>query len=291
MWLFKKKIDEELIKKINNKSRIIRYLELIVGIFLLAFAFQFFLLPTNIVCGNVSGISIILEKTLGLKPSYVVFFLNVFLLMVSYFALGKKATINSLIGSILLPIFIEVLSHFTLDVDTSQTLLMALFAGIINGLGAGLVFKAGFTSGGTDIINQIISKYGHTSIGTAMLMSDGLIVVAGCFFFGFTKFLYALVVLYLISLLSDKVLLGISNNKAVYIITDKDDEVKDYIVNYLHHGITMFNARGGYTKEKENVLMCVIPTSEYIRLRDGIKTIDEDAFFVVTDAYESFGGE
>ena len=168
---------------------------------------------------------------------------------------------------------------------------MALFAGIINGLGAGLVFKAGFTSGGTDIINQIIAKYGHTSIGTAMLMSDGLIVVAGCFFFGFTKFLYALVVLYLISLLSDKVLLGISNNKAVYIITDKEDEVKDYIVNYLHHGITMFNARGGYTKDKQDVLMCVIPTSEYIRLRDGIKTIDDEAFFVVTDAYESYGGE
>ena len=110
-------------------------------------------------------------------------------------------------------------------------------------------------------------------------------------FFGFTKFLYALVVLYLVSILSDKVLLGISNSKALYIITEKDDEVKDYIVNYLHHGVTMFNARGGYTKDKQNVLMCVIPTSEYIRLRDGIKEIDEEAFFVVTDAYESFGGE
>lgn len=291
MWIFRKKIDEEVLKKIDAKNRVMRYLELILGIFLLAFAFQFFLLPTNIVCGNISGISIILEKTIGLRPSIVVFFLNVILLIISYFALGRKSTINSLIGSILLPIFIEILSYFKLDVDTSQTLLMALFAGIINGLGAGLVFKAGFTSGGTDIINQIIAKYGHTSIGTAMLMSDGLIVVAGCFFFGFTKFLYALVVLYLISLLSDKVLLGISNNKAVYIITDKEDEVKDYIVNYLHHGITMFNARGGYTKDKQDVLMCVIPTSEYIRLRDGIKTIDDEAFFVVTDAYESYGGE
>ncbi len=291
MWIFRKKIDEEVLKKIDAKNRVMRYLELILGIFLLAFAFQFFLLPTNIVCGNISGISIILEKTIGLRPSIVVFFLNVILLIISYFALGRKSTINSLIGSILLPLFIEILIYFKLDVDTSQTLLMALFAGIINGLGAGLVFKAGFTSGGTDIINQIIAKYGHTSIGTAMLMSDGLIVVAGCFFFGFTKFLYALVVLYLISLLSDKVLLGISNNKAVYIITDKEDEVKDYIVNYLHHGITMFNARGGYTKDKQDVLMCVIPTSEYIRLRDGIKTIDDEAFFVVTDAYESYGGE
>ena len=259
MWIFRKKIDEEVLKKIDAKNRVMRYLELILGIFLLAFAFQFFLLPTNIVCGNISGISIILEKTIGLRPSIVVFFFFVILLIISYFALGRKSTI--------------------------------IFAGIINGLGAGLVFKAGFTSGGTDIINQIIAKYGHTSIGTAMLMSDGLIVVAGCFFFGFTKFLYALVVLYLISLLSDKVLLGISNNKAVYIITDKEDEVKDYIVNYLHHGITMFNARGGYTKDKQDVLMCVIPTSEYIRLRDGIKTIDDEAFFVVTDAYESYGGE
>lgn len=291
MWPFKKKVDKDILKKVDAKNIVFRYIELILGIFLLAFAFQFFLLPTNIVCGNTSGIAIILEKAAGFKPSTVVFMCNIVLLAISYFTLGRKITFNSLIGSILLPIFIELLSHVNLDIDASNVLLMALFGGILSGLGEGLVFKAGFTGGGTDIVNQIIAKYGHTSIGTAMIFGDGIVVVAGAFFFGFTKFLYALVVLYLVSILSDKVLLGISNSKALYIITEKDDEVKDYIVNYLHHGVTMFNARGGYTKDKQNVLMCVIPTSEYIRLRDGIKEIDEEAFFVVTDAYESFGGE
>ncbi len=291
MWPFKKKVDKDILEKVEAKNILIRYFELVVGIFLIAFEFQYFLLPTNIVCGNVSGIAIILEKVFSLRPSTVIFIGNIVLLAVSYFALGKKATINSLIGSILLPIFVELLSHYNLDLDLSQTLLIALFAGIIGGIGSGFVFKAGFTSGGTDIINQIIAKYGHTSVGTAMLMSDGLIVIVGMFFFGFTNTLYALVVLYLVSLLSDRVLLGISNNKALYIITEKEDEVKDYIVNYLHHGVTLFNARGGYTKDKQKVLMCVIPTSEYIKLREGIKEIDDEAFFVVTDAYESFGGE
>lgn len=98
------------------------------------------------------------------------------------------------------------------------------FGGIIYGFGAGLVFKAGFTTGGTDIINQILSKYLHMSMGNAMLISDGLIVVLGGFFFGATKLMYALIVIYIIGLMTDKVLLGISNSKAFYIITNEDEK-------------------------------------------------------------------
>ena len=124
-----------------------------------------------------------------------------------------------------------------------------------------------------------------------MIMSDGLIVLSGGIFFGITKLMYALVVLYIISALTDKVVLGISDSKAFYIITEKEDLVKEFILKYLNHGVTMFEARGGFTKEKQRVLMCVVPTKEYFELKEGIHQIDNDAFFVVTDAYEVFGGE
>ena len=124
-----------------------------------------------------------------------------------------------------------------------------------------------------------------------MLLCDGLIVLSSSFVFGPTKMMYAIIILYLISLMSDKVILGVSDSKAFYIITDEDEKVKQYILKYLNHGVTVFNARGGFAKEKQTVLMCVLPTKDYYRLKEGLREIDKNAFFVVTDAYQVFGGE
>ena len=91
--------------------------------------------------------------------------------------------------------------------------------------------------------------------------------------------------------MTDKVLLGISNSKAFYIITNEDAKIKDYLLNELHHGVTIFNVKGGYTNKKDEVILCVVPTNEYYRVKEGIHEIDKEAFFVVCDAYEVFGGE
>lgn len=170
-------------------------------------------------------------------------------------------------------------------------LLSAIFGGVVAGIGAGLIYKAGFTNGGTDIVNQIVSKYCKVSIGKAIMMSDGLILLSGTFVFGINNFMYALIVLYIISVLTDRVLLGISDSKAFYIVTEKDNEVKEFVLDKLSHGVTIFEARGGYENKKQKVLFCVIPTKEYFKLKEGISLIDDKAFFVVTDAYEVYGGE
>ena len=162
---------------------------------------------------------------------------------------------------------------------------------MLHGFGLGLVFKAGFTIGGTDIVNQIISKYAKLSMGKCMLISDGLIILASGFFFGLNSMLYSIIILYIMSIMSDKVVLGISDNKVFYIITDKDEEIKTYIMDYLKHGVTIFDVKSGYKNKNDNVLMTVLPTKDYYRLREGIKEIDDNAFFIVTDSYEVFGGE
>lgn len=295
MSFFKKKklVDANIIKQIYKKYRIRRYLQLLVGLTLLSVAFNLFLLPNNIVFGGVSGLSIIVKQIFGITPSLFIMISSIVLLVVSYIFLGKEQTKWSVLGSILFPVFVRLTANISqyIAIDTTQLLLSAIFGGILYGLGAGLVFKAGFTTGGTDIINQIFSKYFHMSMGNAMLMSDGIIVLSGVFVFGVTKLMYAIIVLYIISVLTDKVLLGISDSKAFYIIAEKDDEIKEYVLTYLNHGVTIFDARGGFTKEKEKVLLCVVPTKEYFKLKEGIHEIDPSAFFVVTDAYEVFGGE
>lgn len=274
-------------------KKVRRYLEFIFGVFCIAFSFNVLLLPNDIVFGGVSGVSIITKNLFNLEPASFILITSIILLLVSFIFLGKKQTIASIFGSLLFPIFIKVTVNFEsyLHLGQLDLLLAAVFGGLINGLGAGLIFRAGFTTGGTDILNQIVSKYFKVSIGNAMIFVDGLIVISGVFVFGINKLLYALITLYVISSITDKVLLGISSSKAFYIVTSCEKEVKDYILNNLGHGITIFNAIGGYSKANQKVLMCVIPTREYFKLKEGIHEIDQDAFFVVTDSYQVYGGE
>ena len=292
-WFKKFEKQGHILEKVEAKDKLKRYFELVIGILLIAIAFNLFLLPNELVFGGVSGLSIIVSKFITIDASTFIMIDSLLLLVVSFLVLGKSDTKASTVGSILFPIFVNITANIGeyIKLDTGNVLLSAVFGGIIYGFGAGLVFKAGFTTGGTDIINQILSKYLHMSMGNAMLISDGLIVVLGGFFFGATKLMYALIVIYIIGLMTDKVLLGISNSKAFYIITNEDEKIRDYLLNELHHGVTIFSVKGGYTHKKDEVILCVVPTREYYRVKEGIHEIDSEAFFVVCDAYEVSGGE
>ena len=227
------------------KQEIKRYLTLSVGLFLYAFAYNLFLKTNNIVAGDVDGIANIFKSIIN--PNLLITILCVALLIISFPLLGVKTSIGSVIGTILFPLFVTLTSNISeyIVIDSSDLLLVAIVAGVIRGIGYGLTFKMGFTTGGTDIVNQIVAKYFHTSIGTAMLIVDGSIVVAGGFTFGWTSMLYALIVLYILSVITDRIMLGISKSKSFYIITDEEDKVKDYIMNELGHGVTIFPVKGG----------------------------------------------
>lgn len=284
---------EQVRDKIDNKSKFKRYAQFCLGCLLVAISFNLFLAPNDLVPGGVSGFSVIINHLLGINKSIIILGLSLLLLILSYIFLGKNKTRGSILGSLLFPLFVEITSNISeiIQIDTSQLLLSAVFGGILYGFGAGIIFKAGFTTGGTDILNQIISKYAKVSMGKSMLICDGTIVLLSGIVFGPTKLMYSVIILYLISYMSDRVILGVSDSKAFYIVTDEEKKIKEYVIKYLNHGVTVFNAKGGYKKEKQTVLLCVLPTKDYYKLKEGIHEIDPDAFFVVTDAYEVFGGE
>lgn len=293
MSIIAKLKNKNIINQIAKQKQIKRYINFVIGCFLVSVAYNLFLAPNDIVAGGISGVAIIFNGLFNWNNSVVMLAFNVFLLILSYFMLGKEKTKNTLLGSILFPLFVELTSHINmwLQLDTSQLLVSSIFGGLLYGFGLGMMLKAGFSGGGTDIINQINSKYLKMSIGKSMLMVDGGIVLASAFTFGATKVMYAIISLYIISMISDRVILGISDSKAFYIITNKEEEIKEYILKVLNHGVTIFNAKGGYATKDQTVLMCVLPTKEYYKLKAGIKEIDNKAFVVVTDAYEVFGGE
>jgi len=278
---------------IYRKYNVKKYFSFLFGTLLSALGFNLFLYPMSIVYGGIGGLSILLNELLKVEPAMIVFVGQCVLLVISLLLLGKKKTLNTIVGAMLLPLFIKLTANIgdIIYIDMSNQLLIAVFGALFMGGGIGTVYKAGFTLGGTDIINQIINKYFRISMGKALMITDSIIVSCGIFVFGFTKGLYAFVILYIIGTLVDKVLLGISDSKAFYIITTKDEEVIDYVINVLNRGVTIFKVKGGYKGKNDQVLFCVVPTNEYYKLRSGVKEIDENAFFVVTDAYEVYGGE
>lgn len=276
-----------------SKKYLSRLFNLFIGLFIFSCGFTFFLLPNNLVFGGVSGLSIIFKELFGFDTSLFIFIVSVALLLISFLILGKEKSVGSVLGSLLLPVFLEITNFLSnyIVIEEIELILSAIFGGLLAGIGIGLVMKAGFTTGGTDIINQIMHKYLKISLGKSMFIIDIIIVASSIFVFGLNNFIYALVVLYIMTVMTDRVILGVGRKKAFYIVTDKTTEVKEFIIKTLGHGITVFDAVGGFKKKDQKVIFCVIPTSEYFILKEGINKIDDEAFFVVCDAYEVSGGE
>lgn len=302
MLFFKKKdiIEENILKKLSEKDRIKRYTFLVIGCFLLALSFNLFFAPFNLVTGGVSGIAIVIENVFGISSIKFIVISYILLLIVSYFSLGYEDTKHSLIGSILYPLFVYLTRNIGTDInfDVTNMLLISIFGAIIYGLGSGLTFKYGFSTGGSDIIFQIISKKFKVSIGNAMKIFNIVIIVGAGFFVGekigvyeFTNVMYAIIIVYIVSILNDKVLLGISESKSFYIITDHETSIKHFLMEELNRGVTVLEGRGGYTGDRKKVLMCVIPTKEYFLAKEGILEIDKNAVILINDVYQSTGIE
>lgn len=270
-----------------------KILQFLLGCFLIAIAYNLFIAPNSIVPGGVAGISVIINSLFGFDNATTYLIINLLLLAMSFVFLGKKQTTSTIAGTLIVPIMIAATKHINvwIQLDTSKVLLSTIMGGIIYGVGLGLVLRIGYTTGGTVILNQILSKYLKVGVGKSIILSDGLIVILSGIFLGTYTFLYSILMIYIISIISDRIILGISRNKMFYIISEKDEEIKKYIYEELKHSATIFKSKGGYSEKSQNIIMTVIPTIEFYELKTNIKKIDKEAFFIITDSYELYGGE
>lgn len=282
----------ELIEQLNTKDRAARCAIFIWGVLIYAIAFSIFFSPRNIVTGGTMGLSIIFEDLFAINPSFTVFIVSFVFLLLGYILLGKTYAIKTIFGVVMLPIFMEFSSIFQsfLDVSNSSLFLVAIFGGIMMGLGNGMIVRSGYSVGGFQTIYQIFYKYFGVSIGRSTLWINGLLIVVSGFFYGFSMSLYAVIGLYVSSVVTDKVMLESSVNKTFYIVTERDKEISQFIKENLGYGSTVVNARGGYTNDKKKVLICAIPTRQYYQLKEVVRSIDEDVFFLITDTYEIYNG-
>ena len=281
------KIDNTaLLREIHESKKLKRTAMFLLGILLSAISFNLFIRPSHLIFG-VSGISIITEHLLKIDPSIVILLGNLTLLVACYAFLGAEKAKLAIIGSLLYPSLVKMTSFLPNYINLGETepIVIAVCGALISGLGSGIVFKNNFTSGGTDILKQIFSKYGKMPYSKASIYSEGLIMTLGGLVFGWQSFIYSVIALTISGKISDKVIMGISEYKTLQIITNKENEITEFITNNLNHGITQIDAKGGYTDEKRKILLCAIPTREYFILTEGIKKLDPNAFVIAIDTY------
>lgn len=279
-------------KRRNNQAALkfesaLEYINVLIGSAIIALAFNVFLLPNQIASGGVSGISTILLSVFGWEPAYVQWAFNIPLFIAGVVLLGKQFGVKTLIGTLFLPFVVFLTKN--IDPWTNDALLGALFGGIAVGLGLGIVFRGNGSTGGTDLAAQIITKYTGLTLGTSVVLIDGLIVISAALVFDIERGLYALIALYVTSKTIDLVQVGFGRSKTAMIITNKQEEVRAGILNKIDRGVTKLSAYGGFTDDERPVLMCVVDQREFTKLKQLVKSLDPTAFVVVMDASEVLG--
>ncbi len=264
------------------------YPVIFLGSAMIAVALNKFIIPNRITLGGASGIATILEYTLNIKPSYVVLIINVPLIVISWLVLGKNYVKKSLFGVLALSLFLEITK---LKALTNDLLLASVAGGVLMGFGAGIVMLKGSSTGGTEILAKIINSY-HPEfpMGRLMLVIDSAIVLGSWIVFkDVNLIIYAVISLYVSTYVIDKALAGVDFAKGVYIITSKPNEISEKIMQELNRGVTGINISGMYTGKRTLMLLCVIRNNQISKVKNIVKSEDENAFVIITDVREVLG--
>lgn len=277
------------VDKIKSKKGI----NILLGLFITAASFNLLFLPNDLVVYDSSGLTIIIEHFFKIDPSVIIFLFLVGCLICGFIFLGFRDTKNAILGTIAYPIFVKLTENIgdIITINNPDMLVIALFAGITTGFGNGLIFKSGYNTGGTDILELILSKYFKIPFSQAMLIIDGSIVLVGGFVFGYELLFYAMLSLVIIALLSDKIALGINENKAFYIITKRKTLIERFLIEGLKKEVTILEAESEYDGDIDSVIYTVIETSDYYRVKEGVLRIDPGAFITIVDTTQMLGGK
>ncbi len=256
------------------------------GTLLIAFSVNTTFIPFVIPAGGVTGLAIIAKQAFGISESLTVLVLNMFLLIAALMFIGKKFFLKSIVGSLALPIYMNVLPVFELTTDK----FMALFAGtIILSIGVKLVYMAEASTGGTTIPPVILNKYFGYAKSKGLFISDGVVVLTTLFVIGLQEFIVAAVGIILFAIIYEYIETGISMSKSVHIISEKHEEIKDFVMNELGRGATYLNGTGAYQLQEKNILVVVVKTNQLQRLKKKCNELDENAFIIIHSVSDVHG--
>lgn len=260
---------------------------IIIGSFIMALSFNLFFLPNHIASGGVSGLSVLAQAWLGIEPAFTQWALNIPLFVLGFWLLGRDYGIRSLLGSVILPLFVFLTKDW--PIPTSNPLLASIYGGIGVGIGMGLVYRGRGSTGGLTIVAQLLQKYSGLSFSLCVVLLDAIVISSAALVLSLEQALYALIGLYVTGKVIDAIELGFSFTKVAYIISDHTGPITKAILEDLDRGLTKLTAEGGYTGEHRTVLMVVVGQSEIPRLKTVVQSVDPNAFVIISNANEVLG--
>lgn len=279
-----------------NKTSMIEITQIIFGIILMNFGFYFFLLPNDLVTGGVSGIAVILN-TFGISPSLSILLMNIAFAILGLLTMGKNFFFKVILGSLVSPLVIFILEFLNIDqmlilnqLTESRLLISSLLGALGVGFGLGIVFRNGGSTGGIDILQNIMNKKYHLSYNVAFIFTDGIVVLIGLLFFrNIEHFLFSVGVVILSGLIIDNISILGRAGQTLFIVTEKEEEVKLAIFKELDRGTTVIDAKGGYSGKDKKLVICVTSKRELNLVRTVVDKADPDAFTFIAQTKEAVG--
>lgn len=275
---------------IKSKNFYVDILVIIIGSFISSLGVNLFLSNAKLLSGGVTGIALILQYLWEVPSGITVFLLNIPLFFVSYKYLNKRFTIYTAIGMLSFSTALMITKPLSTLVQVDDMLLYCIYGGVLSGIGSGLIFYRNGSTGGTDIITMVIrKKYSNFDIGQVGFAFNLIIVTVSIFIFGLPRALYTLISMFITSTILDKVLNGFTSKKLLLILTEKEDDIINYVIKDMNRGITALMAEGGYTRDKKRLLYVAVTTSQMINLKTKILRVDPKAFITIIDVSEVKG--
>ena len=281
----------ETVKTSGLYKRLTKYLLILAGSAIYAVGFQFFMFPNEIVSGGVTGIAMIINAFTHWPVGLMIIVMNIPLFAVSWRHFGLNFLIGSLVGMAVSSAFVDLFA-LTGIVMTDDPMLATIIGGVIKGAGLGMIYYVGATTGGIDIVAKILrQRFSQINFGTMILIMDTVIIVTYALVMKqYQSAMYSVIAMFVVSKVVDLFLYGIDNSALCYIISEKSDELTASILSgHMHRGVTILEGEGAYSHTPKHVLLCVVKRTQIPELRRLVKSLDERAFFVVTDAKNVFG--
>lgn len=273
-----------------RKDNFKEFLLITIGILLVAISVVYFFEPNNIAAGGITGLAIVINHYIPfISIGPLVLIMDVALFVISLIVIGPKFGVKSIYCSLLLSISMWVMQKFFQFTITNDLMLATIFGTLIAALGMAIVFNANASSGGTDIIAKILNKFFHFNIGKSLLMVDFLVTLLGAITFGIDVGLYGLLSVIVNGVVIDKIIAGFKVKSEITIISYRNKEISEYILNDLERGCTFIKGIGGFTGKDTSLLYTVLDRSEFIKLKNHIINIDKNAFITVGEVHEVMG--
>lgn len=271
--------------------RLVQYLVIVVGCVIYAVGFQFFMYPNSIVSGGAVGVAMIINKLIPVPVGMMTIIINIPLFIIAWRHFGLDFLVSSLVGMALSSAFVDLFAVFNI-VLTNDPMLACIIGGVFKGIGLGIIYYVGTTTGGVDIVAKMLRiKYPHINLGTILLLIDAAIIVAYAIILNkYESAMYSVIAMFVVSKVIDLALYGIDNSCICYIISENSTALTNEIISgHMHRGVTILEGKGAYSGKEKQVIMCVIKRQQIAEIRRIIRKIDENAFFIVSDAKNVFG--